>query len=140
MSYELSVRLRVGRCEVELRGSRDEVMDIIENHLDKIVSKISSALETKTQSRGEVLENEISEYPVIRGKGSCSQAVTDLLSTEWGNEPRTSWELLEAMRVNGISYPKTTLSGVLKWLVEKGRLRRWKKGRSYVYTLRQARD
>jgi len=40
------------------------------------------------------------------------------------------------MEANAIFFPKTTLSGVLVWMVKKGTLRRWKdKKRGYLYVL-----
>jgi predicted transcriptional regulator len=44
-------------------------------------------------------------------------------------------ELVEAMRVNAVHFPVTTLSGVLNWLVRKGRVKRWKTDKGYVYVL-----
>ena len=132
--------MRVGQCEVELRGRKDDVMDVIENRLAGIVDKVTVALGATRQRGGKGHKQEATEYPVIQDKGSCSQAIIDLLSTDWGKDPRTSRELLEGMRANGVLYPKTTLSGVLKWLVGKGKLRRWKRGRSYVYMLRRGGD
>jgi hypothetical protein len=42
---------------------------------------------------------------------------------------------VEAMRVNAVHFPVTTLSGVLNWLVRKGRVKRWKTDKGYVYVL-----
>ncbi|MFQ6085046.1 MAG: hypothetical protein ACE5OY_02085 [Candidatus Bathyarchaeia archaeon] len=129
----------MGQCEVELRGRKEDVMDVIENRLDDIIGRISLALKstlpTEEASTGGVGVN-LNRYPTVVDRGGCAKAVIDLLSTDWGREPRTSTDLLEAMRANGIPYPKTTLSGVLQWLTKKGKLRRWREGRSYVYVLR----
>lgn len=138
VEYEFSIRLRVGQREIELRGKREEVLDIIENRLDEIVGKISGALGSPPP-KGAPSKVTISagKYPIIRSGASCSEAVTDLLSSEWGKHPRTSSEILEAMKANAVLFPKTTLSGVLKWMTRKGKLRRWKKGTSYVYVFRK---
>jgi len=62
--------------------------------------------------------------------------VTSLLADPWGKIPRTIAELREAMEANAVFFPKTTLSGVLVWLVKKGTIRRWKdKKRGYLYTM-----
>jgi hypothetical protein len=75
-------------------------------------------------------------YPSIQGSGNCSDAVLKLLETDWGRStPRTLPELVEAMRVNAVHFPVTTLSGVLNWLVRKGRVKRWKTDKGYVYVL-----
>jgi uncharacterized membrane protein len=39
------------------------------------------------------------------------------------------------MRANAVHYPPTTLSGVLSWLVRKGKIKRWKTEKGYVYVL-----
>ena len=66
----------------------------------------------------------------------CSEAVTALLADPWGKTPRTIAELREAMEANAVFFPKTTLSGVLVWMVKKGTVRRWKdKKRGYLYTM-----
>jgi uncharacterized membrane protein len=44
-------------------------------------------------------------------------------------------EIIEALKANGVHYPATTLSGVLMWLVKKGKVRRWKTDEGYVYIL-----
>jgi hypothetical protein len=45
------------------------------------------------------------------------------------------------MEANAIFFPKTTLSGVLVWLVKKGSLRRWKdKKRGYLYVLNEVKE
>ncbi len=75
-------------------------------------------------------------YPTISSSANCSEAVLKLLETGWGKQqPRTLPELAEAMKANALHYPSTTLSGVLVWLVKKGRIKRWKTDRGYVYAL-----
>ena len=67
---------------------------------------------------------------------NCSQAVLKLLETEWGAwRPRILSEIVGALKANAIHYPSTTLSGVLSWLVKKGKVRRWKTDAGYVYIL-----
>lgn len=78
-------------------------------------------------------------YPSIQSSGGCSDAVVRLLATGWGRvAPRTLPEIVEAMRANAVHYPATTLSGVLNWLVRKGKVKRWKTDKGYVYVLAQA--
>jgi predicted transcriptional regulator len=78
-------------------------------------------------------------YPSIQSSGGCADAVMRLLATGWGRvAPRTLPEIVEAMRANAVHYPATTLSGVLNWLVRKGKVKRWKKDKGYVYVLAQA--
>jgi len=144
-----SLRVRLGQCEVEISGSRDEVLRTVED-LPRLVAVISEAF---SQVGVEASQNETSGpavspsqsssptpvYPSIQSTGGCADAVLRLLTTEWGRAaPRTLPEIVEAMRVNAVHYPVTTLSGVLNWLVRKGRVKRWKTDKGYVYVLAQA--
>ncbi len=147
MSVPFCVRVRLGQFEVEVSGSRDEVLQTIED-LSGLVSVVSEAFSqaqavvdvsnaSSVGVRGQAGAGSASvAYPSIRSSGSCSDAVLRLLSTVWGRSaPRTLPELVEAMRANAVHYPATTLSGVLNWLVRKGRVKRWKTDKGYVYVL-----
>jgi len=140
MSTPFCLRVRLGRCEIEVSGSRDDVLKTFED-LPKLVATVSEAFgsfgieaaEASVQARPAL---GASAYPSIESCGNCSDAVLRLLETDWGRQqPRTLPELIEAMRVNAIHYPATTLSGVLSWLVRKGKIKRWKTEKGYVYVL-----
>jgi len=145
-----SLRVRLGRCEVEISGSRDEVLRTVED-LPSLVAAISEAfaqagVEASDQPNVEPVSSLSSSasaptvYPSIQSSGNCSDAVLRLLSTDWGRAtPRTLPELIEAMRANAVHYPATTLSGVLNWLVRKGRVKRWRTDKGYVYVLAASR-
>lgn len=147
MSVPFCLRVRLGRFEVEVSGSRDEVLQTMKD-LPSLVSVVSEAF---GQVQAVIDVSNVSSvgagdqaaaggasvvYPSIRSSGSCSDAVLRLLSTDWGRgAPRTLPELVEAMRANAVHYPATTLSGVLNWLVRKSRVKRWKTDKGYVYVL-----
>jgi hypothetical protein len=138
------IKIRLKDIEVEIGGSQKEVMKTIKD-LDKIVEKISSAfrqeLNTVRTTKNEKDSISEDEYPKIQSTTQCSKAVISLLSAEWGEKPRAIGELREAMESNAIFFPKTTLSGVLVWLVKKGTLRRWKdKKRGYLYMLNKEKE
>jgi hypothetical protein len=124
--------------EVELGGDKEEVLSTL-NDLESIVSKIYLVFneESRGATKYEDKDEEYStvlDYPKIGVTDKCSEAVISLLSKDWGKTPRSISELREAMEANAIFFPKTTLSGVLVWLVKKGRLRRFKdKKRGYLY-------
>ena len=141
------LRVRLGRCEVEISGSRDDVLRTVDD-LHNLVAVVSEAFAQAGASvnvlNGQPPQSSISAppvsasgaYPSIQGSGNCSDAVLRLLETDWGRStPRTLPELVEAMRVNAIHYPVTTLSGVLNWLVRKSKVKRWKTDKGYVYVL-----
>jgi hypothetical protein len=135
--------VRIGDMEVELGGVREEVISALDN-LDEIVEKVSNAFKLEVNS-AQVEQiaptpqpSEPTMFPKISRTNQCGDAVVALLSTEWGRSPRTIAEIREAMEANAIFFPKTTLSGVLVWLVKKNKIRRWKdKRRGYVYILHE---
>jgi hypothetical protein len=145
----------LGQFEVEISGSREDVMLMIED-LPKLVTAVSEAFSqvqsephpdrTADQSAFQVssLDSQsttrvATAYPSIQSSGGCADAVVRLLATGWGKvAPRTLPEIVEAMRANAVHYPVTTLSGVLNWLVRKGKVKRWKTDKGYVYILAQA--
>ena len=136
------LRVKIGDVEVELSGERDQVLSTLDD-LDQIVSKINSAIngdKKKRQGKPTPAKNEVSphDYPTITRTSQCGETVVSLLSDEWGETPRTIGEIREAMEANAIFFPKTTISGVLVWLVKKGQLRRWKdKKKGYLYVINE---
>ncbi len=134
------LKVRIGEMEVELGGEREAVLETLED-LDFIVDKVSSAFNAELPTgrraqKKEEKESKVKKFPNIERTSQCSEAVESLLATDWGMKPRAIGELREAMEANAIFFPKTTLSGVLVWMVKKGTLRRWKdKKRGYQYVL-----
>ena len=133
------LKIRIKDVEVEIGGEREEVMSTLDD-LDQIVEKVKQAFNEKQKTTKTEIKAETplvgDEYPKIKGTTQCGEAVTLLLSTEWGKAPRAIGELREAMEANAIFFPKTTLSGVLVWLTKKGSLRRWRdKKRGFLYVI-----
>ena len=133
------LKVRIGDMEVELGGKREEVLATLDD-INMIVDKVSKAFEAeapktkRTQRKGKA--ETLVDYPKISRTSQCSEAVQSLLETEWGKTPRAIGEIREAMEANAIFFPKTTLSGVLVWMVKKDTLRRWKdKKRGYLYVI-----
>ena len=132
------LRVKIGEMEVELGGDKKEVLSTL-NDLNGIIIKVSDAFNIKVDTNPiAIIEQQKNmdpiKFPKIPRTNQCGDAVTSLLNTGWGKTPRTISELREAMEANAIFFPKTTLSGVLVWLVKKGKLRRWKdKKRGYLY-------
>ena len=133
--------------EIEISGTKKEVLDVIET-LPELVGQVSKALnpaEAKTDaSESKPVVVRLTSpaaaspkmFPSIKEAKNCSGAVVKLLMTEWGTwKPRTTPEIIEALKANALHYPRSTLSGVLAWLVKKGKVRRWKTDAGYVYIL-----
>ncbi|MEM2127875.1 MAG: hypothetical protein QW638_03125 [Candidatus Bathyarchaeia archaeon] len=132
------IRVRIGQVEVEIGGDRAEVISTLDE-LGGIVEKVQDAFKLEGEANLNLKPGAAAEdFPKIPTTNQCSEAVISLLSTDWGKTPRTLSEIREAMEANAIFFPKTTLSGVLVWLVKKNKIRRWKdKRRGYVYTIHE---
>jgi hypothetical protein len=139
------LRVRIGEMEVELGGAKEEVISTLDD-LKGIIEKVSEAFKAEARGSSAMVKGvkqtpESSspiKFPRIARTTQCGEAVVSLLSTGWGRTPRAISELREAMEANAIFFPKTTLSGVLVWLVKKGKIRRWKdKKRGYLYVLNE---
>ncbi len=127
-----SIRIKMEQQEIEISGTREEVIKTIEE-LPGLVTNILEAFKS-TKNVRTASKSIASTYPSI-SSSSCSDAVLQLLNTDWGKQPRTSTEFGEALKANALHYPSTTLSGVLVWLVRKNKIKRWKIDKGYVYVL-----
>ena len=131
-----SLRVKLGQKEIEISGTREEVMKAIED-LPQILETVSKAFESTQTEKENKPTN--SNYPKVSASG-CSEAVIQLLSSDWGRQPRSLPELGEALKANAVYYPSTTMSGVLAWLVRKNKIKRWKTDKGYVYVLAGGRN
>ena len=135
MTVPFSLRVKFGSHEIEISGTREEVMKTIEE-LPHLIASVSKAFDTVSKEVNVSEPVALAAYPIISSSANCSEAVSKLLKTDWGKQqPRTLPELVKAMKANALHYPSTTLSGVLVWLVKKSRVKRWKTDKGYVYAL-----
>jgi hypothetical protein len=139
------LRVKLGEYEVEVGGTREEVLKTIED-LPGLINSIQKAfdaarpkkfatLTVKTEaSKDEKTASE--KYPRISGAETCGEAVLRLLETDWGKwRPRTVEELRDALKANSLEYPARTLVGVLLDMVKQEKIRRWNTDSGYVYIL-----
>lgn len=145
-SEEFSIRIRVGEYEVEVKGSRGEVLDAIKE-LPNLVPSFSKAFESLKAKETTVTikapaptvvkaESPVEKYPKIPKAESCSEALLRVLESDWGKwRPRTVTELKEALAANNMHFPGRTLAADLLALVRKGVVRCWKTDKGYVYIL-----
>jgi hypothetical protein len=127
-----SFRVKMGQREIEISGTREEVMKAIEE-LPQLMETVSKAFES-TKTAKETEQPAGSAYPSVSASG-CSEAVLQLLDSDWGKQPRSLPDLGEALKANAVYYPSTTVSGVLAWLLRKNKIKRWKTDKGYVYVL-----
>jgi hypothetical protein len=132
MGMPFSFRVKMGQREIEISGTREEVMKAIEE-LPQLMETVSKAFES-TKTAKETEQPASSVYPSVSASG-CSEAVLQLLASDWGKQPRSLPELGEALKANAVYYPSTTVSGVLSWLIRKNKIKRWKTDKGYVYVL-----
>ena len=138
-------RVRIGEYEIEIDGSREEVVKTIED-LPRLVDNVHKAFDTakpKTVSSAAVktqtakAEKTLSQvYPKIVSTEKFDDAVLKLLETDWGKwRPRTVDELKDALKANKIEHSGQKLTRVLMGLAKKEKIRRWKTDAGYVYIL-----
>ena len=137
----LRVTIRRGEVEIEISGTSDQIstevgglttlMGRLEDALLDMGSSERDASETPRTSLG--LSTDDYDIPTLGRVASGSEAITRLLSTEWGNKPRNIGEIRSALASNAMPYPNTTISGILVHLVKTGKVKRWKTAQGYVY-------
>ncbi len=140
-----SMRVRIGNCEIELDGKKDEVMATLDE-LPRIVEMVSKSFKIagKENVRIAPMEDELKQItlvespemiPTIPKPSGPSDAIIKLLSTEWGRKPRTWQEINEALVTNAIYYSKGSITGTLTNLTKKNKLRRIRTEQGYGYVL-----
>ena len=137
-------RVKMGEYEVEINGTREEVLKTIEElpSLTVNVHKAFESLKPKTaatltlKKEGAKEEALMHKYPKVLRTEKCDEAFLRILESDWGKwRPRTIEELKEALKANELSFSGRILAGVLMGLVRKGKVMRWKTDAGYVYIL-----
>ncbi|MEM0357199.1 MAG: hypothetical protein QXL77_02325 [Candidatus Bathyarchaeia archaeon] len=145
LGEEFSIRVKIGEHEVEVKGSRSEVLETIKE-LPNLMPSFSKAFENLKAKEATVAikavptaiktESPVERYPKIPKVESCSEALLKVLESDWGKwRPRTVTELKEALAANNLHFPGRTLAADLLALVRKGVVRCWKTDKGYVYIL-----
>lgn len=141
---DFGFRVRMGEYEVEIKGSRDDVLKTVEG-LQGLIGNVHKAFESvkpktvatltvKTGAQKEETKKE--QYPKIAGAEGLDEAILRALETDWGKwRPRTAEELRGALQANAMSVSGRVLNGVLMGLVRKGTVRRWNTDTGFVYIL-----
>jgi len=139
-------RVKMGEYEVEISGTREEVLRTVED-LPSLMVNVQKAFETvkpktvatltiKKEAPKEETGAPAQKYPKIVHTDNCGEAILRVLETDWGKwRPRTMDELKEALKANGLDFSGRVLAGVLMGLVKQGKVRRWKTDAGHVYIL-----
>jgi len=137
-------RVKIGEYEVEIGGSRQEVLKTVEE-LPTLMTGVRDAFEsvkpktvaTLTIKKEAPKEEAVTQkYPKIVRTDKCDEAVLRVLESDWGKwRPRTVAELKDALRVNDLDFSGREVAAVLLGLVKKGSIRRWNTDAGQVYIL-----
>lgn len=84
-----------------------------------------------------VSATEKAEIPSIGTPTSARDGVLRLLSSSWGRRPKNLAEIMDALEVNAIYYPKATVAAELNRMTASGILRRMRTKSGYAYVLAQ---
>ena len=137
-------RVKMGEYEVEISGSREEVLKTIEElpSLTANVHRAFESLKPKTvatltvKKEGAKEEALMQKYPKILRTEKCDEAVLRILESDWGKwRPRTVGELKDALKANELDFSGREIAAVLLGLVRKRAIRRWKTDAGQVYIL-----
>jgi hypothetical protein len=137
-------RLKTSDYEVEINGSRQEVLDTIKDlpnlvvNIDKAFEKLKprkiATLTVKTEPANP--QKTAQQYPKIASSEKLDEAILRILETDWGKwRPRTIDELDEALKANGMEQSTRKLGATLAELVRKEKIRRWNTNAGNVYIL-----
>lgn len=138
MEYKIKkIRAKKSDSEIELEFETSvtlkEAEGVANSALDRLLAISSPSPPPTTPSAAAAGASET--YPSISKPNSCSDAITKLLSTEWGKTPRTMGELKDAMTFNAAYYPEGTFKSTFTRMTKDGKLRRVKKGDVFAYVL-----
>ncbi|MCD6529336.1 hypothetical protein J7L06_03505 [Candidatus Bathyarchaeota archaeon] len=125
-----------------MEGARNDVLNTLES-IPELLTAMSTSLQTIAQTKVKAPQTTETtkpreEYPTLSlpPNASCPDVIVELLKTSWGRKaPRTLNEIMEAMKLNALHYPKGTVSGRLADMTKKGVLRRIQTEKGYGYIL-----
>ena len=143
------MRVKIGEYEVELSGTRQEVLDTVKK-LPDLIATLNKAFEfakhkaiatitvktTEEPKDAKPTESSTQNYPKIATTEDANQAVLWILESDWGKwRPRTVEELKQAIITNNLNFSEHILASSLEGLSKKGLVRRWNTNNGFVYIL-----
>lgn len=131
MRPSVSVEKMVGAYKVVVTGAPEELEALVRT-LDEMVTKLAE--ENPRVSAEPSSPPPSTSFPQLSGSLSAADAIQELFASDWGRHPRKIGEIQEALAVNGLHYPVTSLSGKLLKLKRKMVLQRFKVEQGYAYT------
>jgi hypothetical protein len=132
---EFQIEFKKGALTIRLTGeSTTEIISSLDDAL-KLFEKADKKLERISVSKKRESEDlkELEGIPTLQSPESIRDAVSQLMASDWGKTPRTMTEIMNAMEVNAIYYPKSSVSSSLTKMTKSGLLRRIRSPQGYKY-------
>lgn len=132
---ELELELKKGDVSVKIRGA---TINEILHQIDNALSLLEQVMEKLKEKKIEIPVTPTIPTVEVPHLGppvpsSCRDAILRLLSTDWGRIPKTLGEIIQAMEINGVYYPKSSVASGLLSLTRSGVLRRLKTKVGFAY-------
>lgn len=137
---EITLRVKQGSTEVEIRCKKPdigELLQIAEKYL-QLLGKTSTTQDAVSRTDGK-REDVSQEVPSIATRG-LRESIRELLESDWGGFPRNANEIKEALEMNALHWPITTIASALNSLTKSGDLRRLKKDKVFSYVVAKKTD
>ena len=124
-------RARWGDGEVEIES--ESATELV-NTLAELQKKHPLELPPATTQKVEIGETGTmrESYPSIKSRAP-TDAVIELLSTEWGRKPREPNEISKALESNGLLINKNVLGVTLRRSYKRGKIKRMPVGKRWGY-------
>jgi len=129
----LTIRVKIGSCELEVSGKKEDVIEVF-GGIEETVARVSAAFAAEQPQAQQEEAEEPPHIQLTRGI-QAPDAIVKILSTPWGDKPRTLTEMLNTLRINAIHFPKGTVAGRLTDLTKRGVLRRVETAKGFGYVL-----
>lgn len=122
----LSIRL-IGESYTELISALDDAIELF-----KKADKKLEPFDLVKQPESEELR-ELKGIPPLLNPSSMREAISELMTSDWGKTPRTFGEIMDAMETNAVFYSKSSVSSELSRMTRSGLLRRMQSAQGYKY-------
>jgi hypothetical protein len=132
---ELRVELRKGPVVVSVVGTSVQEIESAFGDALKLLAVVESKLkasELKFPSQAEE-GAKAEEIPALAGAKTIREAITHLMSSNWGQTPRLQSEMMSAMKAAAVHYPRGSVATELRRMTKLGLLRRFRSREGYRY-------
>lgn len=130
---EFQIELKKGPLLIRIVGTTiQEISDAFDDALVFLEEAEKKLTNLERDSTIEGLK-ELDGIPTLKNPGSIREAVSQLMTSDWGKTPKTLGEILDAMETNAVFYPKSSVSSELSRMTRSGILRRIRTAQGFRY-------